>query len=73
MQLTLRKLLFSLFLLFISTTTLAQNFTLTGKLMDRQSNVPVPYATVMVKSTADDQMITGATTDEMGRFRVSSD
>ncbi len=54
-------------------TTLAQSFTLTGKLMDRQSNVPVPYATVMVKSAANDQMITGATTDEMGRFRVSSD
>lgn len=46
---------------------------MTGKLMDRQSNVPVPYATVMVKSAANDQMITGATTDEMGRFRVSSD
>ena len=54
-------------------TTLAQSFTVTGKLMDRQSNVPVPYATVMVKSAANDQMITGATTDEMGRFRVSSD
>ena len=73
MQLILRILLFSLFLLFISMTTLAQSFTVTGKLMDRQSNVPVPYATVMVKSAANDQMITGATTDEMGRFRVSSD
>ncbi len=54
-------------------SVLAQNFTVTGKLMDQQNGSPVAYATVMAKSVINDQIITGTTTDEMGRFRVSSD
>lgn len=66
-----------LFFIFIFSCFLAQaqqsGINFSGLIIDAQSKAPVPYATVLVKADSAENMLTGATTDELGRFRIQTD
>jgi len=42
--------------------------TITGTIVDKESNVPIEFATVMLQSATDSAQIRGTTTDVKGRF-----
>lgn len=59
-----------LFLLFIFFSGYAQSTgNINGKVLDKTTNSPVPYATIVIKN--ENQIITGGITDEKGNFIVS--
>lgn len=66
--------LFALFIL-IGNSLNAQNepFTITGKVLDYQSQSPIEFATIMVGNSQDNTVITGTTTQEDGTFTISTD
>lgn len=45
-----------------------QKATIAGHLLDAQTNEPLPYATVVLNTAADGQMVSGALTDDDGKF-----
>ena len=47
-----------------------KNGTVSGKVIDQSLGQPIPYASVVVKSTADQQTLTGGITDEEGVFLI---
>jgi outer membrane receptor protein involved in Fe transport len=55
-------------LLGISSFSIAQNGTITGRVLDGQSKEPLPFATVA--AFQGDQLINGATTGDNGRFEL---
>jgi TonB-linked SusC/RagA family outer membrane protein len=61
----MRKLVPSLFLLFIALHTIAQNRTVTGTVTAREDGLPVPGVTVRLKGTN-----TGTQTDANGRYSI---
>ncbi|MCB0520026.1 MAG: TonB-dependent receptor [Lewinellaceae bacterium] len=61
---TLTILLFTLF----STAFAQQKATIAGHLLDAQTNEPLPYATVVLNTAADGQMVSGTLTDDAGKF-----
>ena len=68
------KFAFALLLLF-TTFLFAQssqgpNFTISGKVVDKQGGVPLEYATITVTNTQDAQDVTGGITDPSGNFSV---
>jgi outer membrane receptor protein involved in Fe transport len=46
---------------------------ITGRVLESTDRVPVEYATVLVKSKADDRLLVGATTNAEGRFELRSE
>ncbi|MEM7187863.1 MAG: TonB-dependent receptor, partial [Bacteroidota bacterium] len=46
--------------------------TISGTLAERESAQPVPYATVVLKTTSGDQIITGTTSNDAGQFAMST-
>jgi outer membrane receptor for ferrienterochelin and colicin len=47
--------------------------TITGTVKESANKTSIPYATVMLRDKADDQMIDGTTTDDDGYFELHSD
>ena len=74
------KIYYSLFLIFIiSISTTAQNFEeikkvkLTGTVIDALSNTPLEYATVVIQSVKNPEILTGGVTDPNGKFEIFVD
>lgn len=59
--------------LMVSMLSFAQTITYTGKIVDDKSNEPILYATVVLVSKSSNSILTGATTDENGSFKLKSD
>ncbi|MET6991678.1 carboxypeptidase regulatory-like domain-containing protein [Sediminicola arcticus] len=53
------------------TTLLAQEkITITGQLLEESTNEPLSFANVSVTNSATNTLVTGAITDENGRFKI---
>lgn len=62
-----------LFLVFFSTflTLQAQNeYSVTGKVLDKDTKEPLEYATVAIKNSTDQKIVTGGITDTKGNFDI---
>ncbi|MGY8914153.1 MAG: TonB-dependent receptor domain-containing protein, partial [Flavobacteriales bacterium] len=62
-----------LILLLICSNTLLsaqEKITITGQLIEESSNVPLPFANVSVTNSVTNTLVTGAITDENGRFKI---
>ncbi len=76
---TVLKPLFLLFLFFSITNSYAQTATkpsfqgsVKGKIIDEVTKEPVPYASIVIKSKADNKIITGGITNDKGNFEVKN-
>lgn len=67
------KFTYLLFLLLASTFVYSQKTTYTGQVLDKASNEFIPYATVVVVSNSTNIVLSGATTDDAGNFKLTSD
>jgi len=70
----MRNALFLFLSLVTSFVALAQtnSFTVSGKLLDKNTNVPVAFANVVLKKVADDSFVSGGITKEDGRFLLNT-
>lgn len=66
----MKKLLASLMLLSITVFCNAQNKKITGKIIDKKNNTPIPYATVTCKKN-NGKIITGVITNDKGEFKIN--
>ncbi|APQ17274.1 TonB-dependent receptor domain-containing protein [Maribacter hydrothermalis] len=67
----MQKILITILVLFIITPTLSQNtVSVTGQLNDAITQETLAFANVTVQNTTDNSMVTGAITDENGRFEI---
>lgn len=68
----MRSILASIILVLISLNTVysQQTITVSGQLFDSESQAPLPFANVAVHELANDTLVTGAITDENGRFNI---
>lgn len=65
------KICFTFCLWIISFATIAQHLaTISGRVSDKESLAPLPYVTIILKTQADGTTITGALTNEDGRFTM---
>jgi len=70
----LKKCVSSLLIIFLSISSIfAQNITLTGKVIEKNSEQAVEFATVMLADKATKTVIGGATTDINGNFEIKTD
>ena len=69
----MRSILLFVFVLFLTPTILAQSAIINGQVTDSLSADPIPYATVVLLSKNTDEIIAGTTTDEEGRFSLTTD
>ncbi|SDH48379.1 outer membrane beta-barrel family protein [Winogradskyella thalassocola] len=61
----------TLFLIFSFTFSFAQKeFKIEGTVIEEDTNIPLEYATVVIKTKADNKIITGGITDTKGKFKV---
>ncbi len=70
-MLRLSKYFFS-FLISIHLIAQSGNVTITGKVVETDSNTPVEFATVAVINASDDKPVTGATTSPSGSFSLTT-
>ena len=49
----------------------ADDATVSGRIIDQQTGEPIPFATVTVSAEDENVVLTGALTDETGRFVIS--
>ena len=62
----------SLFLMFSFTFAFAQKeVKIEGTVLEEGSNIPLEYATVVIKTKNDDKIITGGITDTEGKFKIN--
>lgn len=75
MRFSLTFIIFQAVLAICSVISFAQNTVveISGTVMETQSNQPVEFATVVVKSSTTDKIITGTTSDTGGIFMVRTD
>lgn len=61
-------------LIFTSSFVVAQNNTvkITGKIVEDETAQPIPYATIAIHDQNTKKLITGATSDENGQFRINT-
>ncbi|WP_438966698.1 TonB-dependent receptor domain-containing protein [Flavobacterium sp.] len=64
-----KLLLISFLFLSYSTFTLAQKVTISGKILEKTTNVPLEYATVILQNTKDTSILAGGVTDLDGNFK----
>lgn len=62
------KNIFLLCSLFLSLTATAQNFEISGKIVDKENGEPLESATIFVEKIADSSLVTYTITDEAGNF-----
>ncbi len=67
----LTSLLSTLFILLLSNVSIAQDVNVTGKVMDKDVNQPLEYATIAFFSKKENKIITGGITDTQGNFNIS--
>ena len=48
-------------------------FTITGRVLERESNSPVPFATIALISNNNQKVFKGTTTNENGEFIIQTD
>ncbi|REG88019.1 TonB-dependent receptor domain-containing protein [Winogradskyella sediminis] len=61
----------TLFLIFSLTFSFAQkDVKIEGTVIEQDTNIPLEYATVVVKSNTDNNIVTGGITDAKGKFKV---
>ena len=63
-----RRLSLIICLLLAGITAAAQGYVLTGRVIDREEQIGLDYATVRLVGTSNDDMLTGTNTDEDGTF-----
>ena len=62
---------FIILILFLSgVTTWAQQYEVSGKVIDRSQDFPLEYATITVNASDSDETIEGGVTDKNGRFQL---
>lgn len=61
-----------LFLLHLSPTFAQDGITVSGRVLDQETNTPLEYATLVLQSVEDPAKITGGITDGEGRFEVAA-
>ena len=62
------KSIFFLSFLFLSLTSTAQNFEISGKIVDKENGQPLESATIFVEKVADSSLVTYTITDADGNF-----
>lgn len=67
----LTSLLSTLFILLLSNVSIAQDVKVTGKVIDKDVNQPLEYATIAFFSKNENKIITGGITDTQGNFNIS--
>ncbi|WP_055437331.1 TonB-dependent receptor domain-containing protein [Lacinutrix algicola] len=67
-----RKLIATFLTVFIGFFASAQkDYTITGKILERETNIPLEWATVVVSNPTDGKIITGGTANENGAFNFN--
>ncbi|WP_299381430.1 outer membrane beta-barrel family protein [uncultured Lacinutrix sp.] len=67
-----RKLIATFLTVFIGFLASAQkDFTITGKILEKETNIPLEWATVVVSNPTDGKIITGGTANENGAFNFN--
>lgn len=67
-----RKLIATFLTVFIGFFASAQkDFTITGKILEKETNIPLEWATVVVSNPTDGKIITGGTANENGAFNFN--
>ncbi len=71
----MRKIFLSLLFLLFSTVAFAQKNTISisGKMLDGEDHLPLPYASIMLYSLPDSTFLRGTVSDDDGNFSISSD
>ena len=64
--------LFSLYLCFSTTLAQSQTIEVFGTLVEQQTTQPIPYATIALYKNTTKELITGNTSDENGKFSIST-
>ena len=64
-----KLILISFLFLSYSTLTLAQKVTISGKILEKTTNAPLEYATVILQNTKDTSLLAGGVTDLDGNFK----
>ena len=62
-------------LLFIAgamTTGFAQNYTITGRILDQNSGETIEYASITTHNLSDSTMLTGVVSDASGQFQIKN-
>ena len=59
-------------LIFISVTSAQKNVTISGLIKDSKSQIVLPYVNVVLKTEKDNAFVSGAITNEEGRFTLSN-
>ncbi len=72
MKSEIRRVIYTLLCLFMSSFAMAQSIDVTGRLIEEETAQPVPYATVVLKDKRSNANITGVITKENGSFTVST-
>jgi outer membrane cobalamin receptor len=67
----MNKLLFTIALLLFTVIVKAQNNTIKGQILEKGTNLPLEYATVVFKDTTDFNNINGGITDASGNYEIS--
>lgn len=67
----LTSLLSTLFIILLSSVTNAQDVNVTGKVIDKDVNQPLEYATIAFFSKKENKIVTGGITDTQGSFNIA--
>ncbi|PKP25574.1 MAG: TonB-dependent receptor [Bacteroidetes bacterium HGW-Bacteroidetes-2] len=66
----MKKYFLLLFSIFTFTFTFAQNYTVSGKVIEKSSSLPLEYATVSFTKSGTTELVTGGITDLEGKFNM---
>jgi len=66
----MRRLLILLIFLMMGTTSLAQQYEISGKVIDKSQDFPLEYATITINKSDSDDTVEGGVTDQNGQFKL---
>ena len=66
----MRRSLILLIFLMMGTTSLAQQYEISGKVIDKSQDFPLEYATITVNKSDSDDTVEGGVTDQNGQFKL---
>lgn len=64
------KYLFGFFLMLAAAQVFAQNFSISGRVVDETNNQPLEYANVVMYQNSDSAMVKGSVTNSLGEFTI---
>ncbi len=67
----MKKLFFTVVLVLITSVISAQNITIKGQILEKGTNLPLEYATIVFKDAKDPSKINGGITNETGNYEIS--